>query len=174
MSGGRDANPIPAFPRGSDPEALFRIHAPWLLGALRRRYGRDLAEDLVQDTYLRLLRLSDPVEIRSPKAFLLQVARNLFLTRVARDKRRLELETPYFETQARTQASEQVELLILKEIILGMPRKQRDVFVLSRFAGMTNDAIAEHLGIQPKTVEWRMTKALAYCAGELRNASDGT
>ncbi|MBC7666980.1 MAG: hypothetical protein H7236_00685, partial [Gemmatimonadaceae bacterium] len=37
-------------------------------------------KDLAQETYLRLLRQVEPVQILKPKAFLLQVARNLFLT----------------------------------------------------------------------------------------------
>lgn len=167
-SGGRPVNPSPAFPNGSDPETLFNAYGTWLLESLRRRYGPELAEDLVQETYLRLLRQTEPVEILKPKAFLLQIARNLFLSGYRQTLRRAELDTANVRTQARTEGGGQVEAIVLKQIILAMPEKLRDVFVLSRFGGMTNDAIAAHLGIRPKTVESRMTQALAYCAAQLR------
>lgn len=168
-SGRRYSNPHPAIPGGSDLATLFAAHESWLLGSLRRRYGPEVAEDLLQDTYLRLLRQKAPVEIRKPKAFLLQVARNLFLDSYRRNVRRAEADTFSLASRARAEGSSQVERLVLKQIILGMPQKLRDVFVLSRFGGMTNDAIADHLGIRPKTVEARMTQALAYCAAQLRD-----
>ena len=67
-----------------------------------------------------------------------------------------------FETPA------QADELLMKQLVLGLPEPLRDVFVLSRFGGLSNSQIGEQLGISPKTVEWRMTKALAHCAAQLR------
>ncbi len=157
----------PALSAGSDPEVLFQTHGSWLLGTLRRRFGPEVAEDLLQETYLRLVRQTEVVEVHKPKAFLLRIARNLFLSGYRRDQRRAEIDGVSLTTRAQSEAASQVELLILKDIILRMPRKLRDVFLLSRFGGLSNEAIADRLGIRPKTVESRMTQALAYCAAQL-------
>ncbi|RZI99393.1 MAG: RNA polymerase sigma factor [Brevundimonas sp.] len=168
-SGRRSLKRTPALPTGSDAGSLFDAHGSWLLGSLRRRYGSDLAEDLLQETYLRILRQADPAEIRSPKAYLLQIARNLFIRDYRRKSRRAEVDPGFLWTQAKAEPSSQIQTLVLKEIILGMPQNLREVFLLSRIGGMTNDQIAEQLGIRPKTVEGRMTQALAYCAAQLRD-----
>jgi len=63
---------------------------------------------------------------------------------------------------------EQDETLLLKQLILQLPENLRDVFVLSRFSGMTNQDIAVRCGVSVKTVEGRMTRALALIAEGLR------
>lgn len=62
----------------------------------------------------------------------------------------------------------QSDELLAKQLVLGLPQPLRDVFVLSRISGLSNNQIAEQLGISPKTVEKRMTKAKAHCAAQLR------
>lgn len=151
----------------SDAETLFATHGAWLLGSLRQQYGADLAEDLLQDTYLKVLRQQRPAEILKPKAFPLQVARNLFLSRYRRDRRREELDA--WQSPLFSQAAAQDTSLLLQDIVLSLPQPLREVFLLSRFGGMTNQEISHHLGIRLKTVEWRMTKALAQCAAQLRD-----
>lgn len=158
-----------SFSVPGDADALFRDHAPWLLRVLRHRFGRDVADDLFQETYLRLARQTSPKPIASPKAYLLQVARNIFINGYRREQRRAVVEAAQFALPEVIEAANQLQAVVLREIVLGMPKTQRDVFLLNRAGGMTNAEIAEHFGISVKAVEARMTKALAYCAAQLRS-----
>ena len=148
-------------------DRLYRRYSAWLEARLRRRYGAE-AEDIVQDAWLKIAPLEATLDIRHPKAFLLTVATNLARSRARQAGRRSELLELNMAPGATGHAGGQVEALELEELILGLPQPLRDVFVLSRFVGLTNLQISERLGISPKTVEWRMTKALARCAAELR------
>lgn len=145
-------------------ERLYREHAAWLLGRLRRRFGEH-AEDLVQEAYLRLAMAKS--EVRYPRALLMTVATNLAINRAKRATR-AELGSYAEGCSAAGSQADQLEMLLLKQIILEMPQPLRDVFVLARFAGLTTTQIGARLEIAPKTAEWRMTKALAFCAAQLR------
>lgn len=149
--------------------AIYDRYAAWLKAKLVRRYGVEDAEDLFQETWLRVAPYQATLGIRHPKALLLRIASNLAADHYARRGRRTchalevgQLEGWGFEMPAQT------EELMARELVLGLPVPLRDVFVLSRFGGLTNSQIGEQLGISPKTVEWRMTKALAHCAAQLR------
>ncbi len=162
--------PLPLPPPGfaEEPESMYRSHADWLAATLRRRFGPEAAEDVAQETWLRLLASGAAPRVRTPRAFLLRIAANLMMDRRRRQARRPESG----ETRATPipfEAADQIERLTLKQIVLDLPVPLRDVFVLSRYEGMTYQSIAGHLNISVKTVEWRMSRALAMCADRLRD-----
>lgn len=146
---------------------LYRRYSTWLTARVARRFGVDLAEDLAQETWLRIAPYQARGDIRHPKALLLRIASNLAIDAGRRSGRR---DAPLDEDALNSPAepASQAEMLLLKQVILSLPQPLRDVFVLSRFACLTYDQIGERLGISTKTVEWRMTKALAHCAARLR------
>jgi len=144
---------------------LYRRHAAWLRGRLRHRFDAQTAEDLVQEAYLRIA----PYQvrgIRSPKSLLLRIASNLALDGLARD---LVRQNHQHDAASPADAFDSPhETLLLKEIIRSIPEKDREVFLLSRFGGLTHAQIAARLGVAVKTVEWRMARALKHCDDQLR------
>lgn len=141
-----------------EPERVYREHGNWLMAFLRRRFGHQDAEDFAQETYLRAV--SVEAHVRNPRAFLVRIALN-----VARDQIRRRNARPVLVREGAPVLDEasQAEALLLKQAILALPPKLQEVFLLSRFAGLTYEEIAHRCGISVKTVEGRMTKALAMC-----------
>src|SRR5215468_10458997 len=67
-----------AGPRRGFVEKLFAEHRRALQGYFYRRIrAKSDAPDLVQEVYLRMLRVSDPESIRNPQLYLYTVASNL-------------------------------------------------------------------------------------------------
>ena len=144
----------------------YGMYSDWLRKCIVRKYGSQDAEDILQDTWMRFLPYHSAMPIERPRALLLTIAANIFIDS---HRKRIRRERNVPESVAGPyQAPLQSEELLAKEIILSLPQPLRDVFVLSRFGGLTNAQIGEHLGIRLKTVEWRMTKALAHCAAQYR------
>lgn len=173
-----NASPPPALRDGTASETiehLYRDHSPWLRRALHRRFGAsvfEISEDLVQETYLRLAPSKLALAIQRPRALLMRIASNLALDHFRRrqvDARAIErAQIGGSATASAHQSGEALAALELSEVILGLPEPLRDVFVLSRFGGLTYVEIAEHFGLSVKTVEWRMSRALAHCAEALK------
>lgn len=148
---------------------LYDRYSAWFTARLVRRYGAQDAEDIGQETWLRLALYQGTREIRHPRALLLRIASNLAIDRHARRSRRerYAAELAHSET-GRCEPPHQTEDLLAQQLLQSLPEALRDVFVLSRFAGLTNAQIGERLGVSTRTVDWRMTKALAHCAAYLR------
>lgn len=148
-------------------------HSAWLHDFLRRslRVQPSEADDIVQDTWLRIIRTS-LAEVEHPRAFLSRVALNVFRDRQRRDAVRkkhrhlvLASDRDRVDPAALTEQEANREL---ERMILDLPENIRDVFLLSRFRRMTNKDIATHFGISVKTVEWRISRAIELCAKRLQ------
>nr|WP_295238182.1 sigma-70 family RNA polymerase sigma factor [uncultured Brevundimonas sp.] len=160
---------VPSFDRSVSEAAalaaLYRKYSDWLRCRLRQRFGAEGAEDLVQEAYLRIAHYHAR-GIRSPKSLLLRIASNLALDGIARDAVRHKHQ---HDAAASTDAFDSPhETLLLKEIVRSIPEKDHEVFLLSRFGGLTHAQIAARLGVAVKTVEWRMARALKHCDDQLR------
>lgn len=154
----------------SSLDRLYRLYAPWLTARIRRRFGGD-AEDIVQETYIRVGPSLHEARILNPKALLMQVASNVAIDEVRRRQRH----NNWTETQqtppdmSHSSGWEQEEVVRLKQLIRSLSPKLRQVLLLSRFGGLTNHAIAERLDLPLKTVEWRLSKAMIRCAAMMRD-----
>jgi RNA polymerase sigma-70 factor (ECF subfamily) len=155
---------VPDIP--TDLEAAYRAHGGWLLDFLRRRFGRETAEDLAQETYARIAGAKSG--LRSPKALLavtaLNAARDLARRRTARPRL---VGAEHIPADA-SYPPEQADAVTLKQLYLCLPHNLREVFLLSRLGGLTYEEIALQRGVSVKTIEGYMTKALAICAARLR------
>lgn len=62
---------------------------------------------------------------------------------------------------------------VLVQVISHLPRDCRDVFLLHRFAELSLEQIAEHLGIDQQAVEARLAAALVRLSGAVDEAGGG-
>lgn len=156
------ADPTPA-PNAAVVERLFRRHRGWLLDFVRRRFGGLVGEDLVQEAFARTL--ASGVAVRNPRAFLAKVAVRAALEEVRRrpDDGRFAYAPPV------AVQPEAEEALLLEQLILALPAPIRDVFLLSRFGGLSNVEIAQRCNLSVKRVEARLTEARRRCAALIRD-----
>ena len=156
---------------GNEAANLYRDHAVWLFGWLRRRLGGNNtdAADLVQDTYVRLMDSGRYPPIGEGRAFLAQIAKGLVLD--LQRRRRLEfayLEALASQPQAEFPSAEQqhqvLEVLIRIDRMLDqLPAKVSQTFLLSRFEGLTYPQIADRLEISYGSVRKYMLRATQVC-----------
>lgn len=163
------------FDRRSWFEREIVVHEPRLLGYMRRylKAPPDLA-DGIQETYVRLLSLSDGelARIRSPHAFLFTAARNVAFEWAR--KRRLATSDPDAQQDALDvldespspdeEVSTHQQLGLLAQAIASLPSRCQQVLTLRRLHGMPQKEIAQRLGIAEGTVEKHAANGVRQCA----------
>lgn len=70
----------------SEWKAAFSAHSGPVLGFLRRRLPPEEAEDLLQETFLRVMRTGPPERIENLRSYLLATAKHLSLNRLRRPR----------------------------------------------------------------------------------------
>lgn len=146
---------------------------------LRRQLRRvEDVEDLVQEVYLRLVRLPPTEHIRSPQAYVFRVAFNVLYE----FKHRLRATRVDFNSMAAERAAEnlmdeastpdecyeqgkrrrQVEALLDR-----LPAMQQAVLIMTTREGLSYEQVAQRLGISPSTARVHLYRATAWLRQEL-------
>ncbi|MGC5699610.1 RNA polymerase sigma factor [Pseudomonas sp. NFXW11] len=150
--------------------ALYRDHRSWLLAWLRRNIAcAHRAEDLSQDTFVRLLGREQLQAPREPRAFLLAIAKGLLFDHF----RRAALEQAYLNEllliPEGEQPSPEQQQMILEDLraidrLLGkLSSKARAAFLHNRLDGLSHAEIAERLGVSVPRVRQYLAQGLRQC-----------
>lgn len=142
-------------------------HEPALRAWLqnRRLAGLEI-DDIVQETYARLIAAESVEGVRNPKTYTFQAAYSVLLTHVRRSKViAFQTVADIDQLGARTEdpspesaVADRDELQHLGEAIATLPGKVRDVFMLRRIEGLPQREVARRLGLSESTVEKHMSR----------------
>jgi RNA polymerase sigma-70 factor (ECF subfamily) len=151
-------------------ELYFEYHPVLFRVAMYVLKDEAEAEDVVQETFLKLWKLNDHKEITNLKAYLISMTRNACLDQIrSSDKEREKiLELKHEVTDEEAPEQEDSIRKALEEAVSQLPPKCRLIFSLSRFEGLSNEEIAEYLDISKRTVETQISLALKAFRGDLR------
>lgn len=158
-----DDDPPPA-PPAPPLAAEYLRHRAWLTSVLTRRFGPDAADDIAQDTWLRVHRYVPPAPIRRPRSMLMRIALNLASNHRRKTAREAPTDPRDLTFDQHSAEGDQDTAIIFAEMLLALPPKLRDVFALTHVEGKSYAEIAALLGISQGAVEKRMRQAVARCA----------
>lgn len=159
----------PAAP-STTVERLYREQMPKLLRFFTRRGVRDEAQDLANDSFVRLLgsRFVTQEELENPEAYLQQVAKNSLRNRARAAFHRSIVDLD-LDPETVADASDPTVLLEARDTLTRMdaalaklPAKTRAIFMAHRLDGVTYAELARRHGLSVKGVDWHMTKAMAH------------
>lgn len=150
---------------------LYIDHALWLRGWIARRTAcAQSADDLVQDTFFRLIEKGLDTPLRDPRSFLVTIARRLVIDQ----GRRAAIERAFLEAQRVATSTDTPpsperilaaigELEIIVAALDTLPSRARQAFLLARLEGLEHAEIAGRIGVSKSMVKQYVAKAYACC-----------
>ncbi|NRN28165.1 ferric citrate uptake sigma factor FecI [Photorhabdus heterorhabditis] len=151
-------------------ESFYGAHHGWLQNWLTRKLQSSFdADDVAQDTFLRVITNDSLQTIRDPKSFLCTIAKRVMIDlfrRNALEKAYLELLAQQSEALMPSPEIRQCQLETLQQIdqmIDGLSSKTRQAFLLSQLENLTYSDIAARLNVSVSSVKKYMAKATEHC-----------
>lgn len=147
-------------------ESVFNhFHQKLYFFFLKHTENRHLAEELVQVTFVKLWQHREKLSYEhtlSEQVFRIAKTSMIDAFRKTRSEQKaLQQVMQEQEDHQVMHTDHTIDLADqLQKGIHAMPPVQQKVFLLSRYEGLSNKEIANHLSISPKTVERHITKAL--------------
>lgn len=151
-------------------QETFEERFAGLVGFFRgRKHDDSTAQDIAAEAMLRLAEYESDGEVRQPKNLLYRIALNTETDHFRRESRQRSIEVHQSWLAADHDSAlrpEEAEVIAeetiskLKSLMEKLPRRQRDVVLLSTISGYSNRNIAEKLQISEAAVRQHYSRAL--------------
>ncbi|WP_261840838.1 RNA polymerase sigma factor [Aliamphritea ceti] len=154
---------------------LYKAHRHALLLHLQAVVkDRDIAEELLQETFVRIAKMPAISVIQQPRPFLLKTARNLALDYIRQQKKRPTAELDEVDMEFVSQEPEHLDVLIkerrlkqLKQVVTDLPPRAKEALMLAKYREMTLKEVAREMDISQTMVEKHLKTALQKCRAAL-------
>tara|TARA_B110001454_G_scaffold193126_1_gene193818 strand:+ start:464 stop:946 length:483 start_codon:yes stop_codon:yes gene_type:complete len=130
-----------------------------------RSGNKDLANDISQETFIKVWKKRTEINKEKIKALLYKIAGDEFINYLRKEK----LKRQYVEDSLKFKIEnnndnqdEEIRKLKFEKLLKKMSEKQRAVILMSKREGLTNKEISNYLEISLKAVEKRMTQAIKF------------
>lgn len=166
------------MPTGSamtDIIAVLRPHERKLSAYIvRRSKDAGRAEDILQETFLTVMRQAQKQEITQPLAYAYRVADSLIYAEARRDKREApigdedfgcDLPLPDAVLEHKQRAA------VFEKALKRLSPLRRDIFIRRHIDGQSRQAIADDLRINVEAVKKHLVRAMAELAGAMQDAA---
>lgn len=158
----------------------MRPHEPAVRSYLRSQFPSVDHDDVVQESYLKLLKSQASGRIASTKAYFITVARNTALTIFRRSKIFSDVavnELPDWRVvadgpDAAECADAQQRLELAVEAIDQLPGRCREIFKLAALEQLSPAEIAFRLGLAEATIHVQLGRGVKKCADYLRKRGE--
>lgn len=151
-----------------DKNALSEIYdglsAAIFTVALRITHDRTLAEDAVQELFLKLMKSPPDEHLKKPRAYIFKAARNTALDILRKNPAHDDI-----DEHNDIPAPHKADYSDVTEALYSLPEQQRSIVVMHINAGLKFREIADITELPLGTVLWRYRKAIAA----MREALDG-
>lgn len=138
---------------------------------------REACTEVVHDIFLNIWKKRGEFEIQCFKSYLTSAARYHVYKKIRQKRSVPVLYVENYESittlqQGKNEGDENIAYIDLQQSVRTslnkLPHRCREIFVLSRMDHLTNDEIAQQLGISKRTVENQITTALQYLRSILK------
>jgi RNA polymerase sigma factor (sigma-70 family) len=150
-----------------------------LAARLARKLGSaELADEALQDTFVRLTREGPTETIRNPRAYLLRMAFNMASTRLRVEKRRMTVaegaafldfvdEAPGPDRVAEGRS----DFALLERALAELSPRRRDIFEAAWMREEAHQDIAARYGLSLRMIQIELKHAVEHVAGRLDEAA---
>ncbi len=148
-------------------------------GVLKRQLARrlgshDVADDVIQEAYLRLQRMDNVRSVQHPRNYLFRIALNIAddrrrseTRRLARSEAELLLRLEHDELDPERIAEGRSSVRLLAQALEELTPRRRAIFVAARLEGIPFPEIAARFGISTRYLERELKHALDHCRERL-------
>lgn len=169
-----------SFENISDFEDLFKEYFNPLVNFVNRYlHNFENSREVVQMTFVKLWENRSNFEIKnSTKSYVYQTAKNAMIDFVRKNKNHLnafEIEGALANELADSSSNHLDPYIVrsaIEKCLRDLKPKNREIFELNKFEGLTYEEIADYLQISKRSVEDNIAKTLKFLKDELKNHPD--